>query len=512
MMSPTEARELAVALAAMATAGGPDAWLTGSTTLEQLDGRTWLLVDQAARSFSYAGGTPVSGVRGWLGTTVEEPGGFVAAVTSLHVDGRFRERAVQFLATSNSLVATTALTVRLLDHVPQVRTAAWEVLSRRLNRRTAAIVLDVLLAGRNRQHAARALADVQEALMLNANPDELVSTLAANDRRRVRRWAFALGHERKLFTADDLVAAARNDPDQWLRAACADWLMAEGDPHTLISLLDANSVEARLVALTRVPDTDLSDEALGVLLTDRAPRVRDQARWRARRRGLDATAFYRDELAQPWAAPRVRAACLDGLAVFGDESDLPVCMAHLDHDSARVRAAAVGAVLGRARNDDVVELLIPILLDPSPRVSSTAARALAKLGVPPSAAAAAWASPQPAGRRAAWRLSRESGGWHRVEADIRAASDIDTHLATLGHAGISNWLAVSAATTWDRLPDEQRTRIAELLQAVDVGDDQRRVVAFHAGIKLPTTPVTRHDDEAPTPKRRRRWLRLIRRG
>ena len=92
VMSSTEARQLAVALAAKATEGGPADWQAGSKALERLDGRSWLLLDQMARSFTYADGTPVSGVRGWLDTTASEPNGFVAAVTSLHVDGQLRER------------------------------------------------------------------------------------------------------------------------------------------------------------------------------------------------------------------------------------------------------------------------------------------------------------------------------------------------------------------------------------------------------------------------------------
>ena len=511
MITAKEARELATRLAAAATKGGPADWLAGSQTLERLDGRSWLLLDQAARRFTYADGTPMSGVRGWLGTAVGEPSGFVAAVTSMHVDGRFRERATQVLAAASSQVATSALSVRLLDHVPQVRMQAWEGLRPRLAPDTAELVLDVLLAGRNRQHAAQALADVRDALLQATPASELVSRLAASDRRHGRRWAFTFGHTRELLTSEDLVAAARNDPDQWLRATCADWLMATPDAHQLAALLDANSVEARLVALTRAPDADLSDGALGRLLTDRAPRVREQARWRAHRRGLNVASYYRQELTDAGVAARVRAACLDGLAVVGDETDLPTCVAHLDHASVRVRAAAVNAVLGRGRPDEVVQLLTPVLLDPGARVSAAAARGLARLGVPASTAAVAWASTQPTSRRAAWRLSREAGGWHRMEADLRAAADPDPHLASLGRAGLRNWLEVSAATTWGRLPDEQRARIAERLPFSGLDDDRQRMVAFHAGIKLPSAERTRSSGGTtePVATKQRRWLRLV---
>jgi HEAT repeat protein len=512
-MTVSEARELATRVAGAAIGGGPADWLSGSEILERLDGRSWLLLDKTARRFTYAAGTPVSGVRGWLGPSLGEPSGFVAAVTSLHVDGRFRERAVQVLTTVGSRVATAALSVRLLDHVSAVRAQAWQGLRPRLSVDTADVVLDVLLSGHNRQRDERALADVQAAVLRRTAEHELVSRLAGSDRRAVRRWAFTFGRERDLFSPDDLVTAARGDPDQWLRARCAEWLMDVPDVHLVTALLDAKSVEARLVALTRVPDGALSDDTLGALLTDRAQRVREQARWRAHQRGFDVAGFYRRELADA-GAPRVLAACLDGLAVVGNETDLPACLEYLDHMSVRVRASAVNAVLGWARREEVVRLLAPVLLDSSARVSTAASRGLAKMNAPQSTANAAWASTQPGSRRAAWRLSREAGGWHRVEADLRAAGDPDPHLSSLGLDGIRNWLDVSAATTWNPLPEEQRARLAALLPASGLDEDRKRMVAFHAGIKLsPTDGSARAGDDAeePVAAKKRSWLRLVRR-
>jgi hypothetical protein len=512
-MTTAEARELALRLAPDASKGTAEGWRQGERVLAGLDGRAWLLLDQAARTFTYDEGTPVSGVIGWLGPDVGEPSGFVAAVTSLHVDGRFRERAVQVLAQLTGPVVTTALSVRLLDHVPQVRDQAFQALRSRLDLETAEVVLDVLLAGRERQHAAAALAAVKASLLRSTDERLLVSTLTVSERRRVRRWAYTVGHERDLLSPDRLLAAVQQDPDQWVRAACAAWLMAVPDPRMLTALLDVNNVEARLVALTRTSDDDLTDDALARLLTDRAPRVREQARWRAHRRELDLASFYRLEIGNA-DAPRVLAACLDGLANVGNEMDLPTCTEHLSHSSARVRAAAVTAVLARADREEAIRILTPTLLDPSPKVSATAARGLARLNVPPATAEDAWASARPASRRAAWRLTRESGGWHRAEADLRACCDEDEHLSSLGHAGIRNWLDVGAATTWERLPEPQRERLAHLLPASGLDHDRQRIVAFHAGIKMPPTSTPVRADpsptQPPTPQQRRRWLRLLR--
>ncbi|MGZ4436505.1 MAG: hypothetical protein ACXVW6_02625 [Nocardioidaceae bacterium] len=443
-----------------------------------------------------------------------EPTGFVAAVTSFHVDGRIRQRATRVLAELDGIVPATALAARLLDHVPQVREEAQRALLPRLDAGNAAAVLGVLLAGRGRQHAPNGLASVREALFEKLPAIELVETLLRGGAREVRRWAFTLGHDRGLLTPGRLLRVVHDDPDQWLRASAADWLLPVADPQQLRELLGANTVEARLVALTQLPDDSLGDDDLLPLLADRAPRVREQARWRARRRGIDTARWYRERVALPETPAQTLAASLDGLAAVGGPGDLERFTEHLHHRSPRVRTAAVTGVSTHASREVAVATLAPVLLDPSPRVSSAAARLLVRLRAPQEAAAAAWSSPQSWSRRAAWRMSRGAGSWDWVEADLRAAADTDPQLASLGRAGVRNWLATSAATTWAALPDSQRERIQELLVAGPVDSATSRTVAFHARIQVPSPPVpapagTTTDADVPAPTRR--WLRLVRR-
>jgi hypothetical protein len=122
-----EAFDLAVALSQAIVKDGGDRDELRST-LSSLSGREWLVLDQAARSYRHPYSTPVSGLRGWLDERLNEHDGFVAAVTSMHVDGRFRERATRALGAVDGPLVATALAVRLLDHVPQVREAAAEAL------------------------------------------------------------------------------------------------------------------------------------------------------------------------------------------------------------------------------------------------------------------------------------------------------------------------------------------------------------------------------------------------
>jgi hypothetical protein len=123
-----------------------------------------------------------------------------------------------------------------------------------------------------------------------------------------------------------------------------------------------------------------------------------------------------------------------------------------------------------------------MLLDVSPRVVVAATRALVKAGAGVEVAAVAWASEQVASRRAAWRIQRAARGWDRVAADLRAAGDPDPGLAENGVVGVSDWLRVSAASTW-RLPSAaQRASMTGLLSRSGVTEDVRRQVAFHAGL------------------------------
>jgi hypothetical protein len=371
----------------------------------------------------------------------------------------------------------------------------------------------VLLAGRGRQHAQSALASVREAL-LEQPAEDLVFTLLRDGSRDVRRWAFVLGHDQDLFTPERLLGVVKSDPDQWVRASAAEWLLPVAHREQLRQLLAANTVEARLVALTRLPDESLGDDDLLPLLADRAPRVREHARWRALRRGFDVTGWYREQVNVPGAPGRILAASLDGLSAVGGPQDLEVFTAHVRHPTPRVRAAALAGVSAHASREVALDAVVPVLLDVSPRVSSAAARALVRLQAPQAAAEAAWASPQPWSRRAAWRVSRGAGSWDRVEADLRAAADSDKRLASLGLAGVRNWLEMSAATTWAVLSDEQRGRIRDLLETASVDAERSRIVAFHVGIRSFSPPSTAPQDagvEAGGLRRARRWLRLVRR-
>ena len=493
-MTQSEAGSLMVELARAATRGGPGAWAAGARFLAELDGRSWRMLDQAARGHhAYDYQVPARRTENRSGVDLTEPTGFVAAITSFHPDGRIRQGATRALAGLTGAVPSTALAVRLFDHVGPVREEARAALLRSRWADSATAVLDVLLAARDRQYGPAALLSIQDALFAQISAAELVEKLLAEGSREVRRWAFALGRDRDLFTSERLLSFVRSDPDQWLRATAAEDLRPIARSGQLRVLLATKTVETRLIAITHLPDEALSNDDLLPLLADPAQRIREQAGWRARRRGIDVLSWYRTQISGTHSG-RARAGILDGLAAIGSAEDLDVFTAHLRNEVPRVRAAAITGVSTHASREAALTTLAPLLLDPSPRVSSAAARALIRLSAPREVAAAAWASPQPWSRRSALRVNRALSGWDRVEADLRAVTDSDPQLVALGLAGIGNWLRTSAPTLWTRLGDGQRDRIQGLLAAGSVNEAMSRAVAFHARIRNqpPSAPGCRN--------------------
>lgn len=454
------------------------------STLVALSGREWLLLDQAARSYRHHYSRPVSGLRGWLDEGLNEPDGFVAAVTSMHVDGRFRERATRALGKVDGPLAAAALAVRLLDHVPQVREAAAESLQNATRMEHLERVMDVVLAGRERRFGADALELVESRVSAGVGEEALAAMLMASPLLRVRRRGVELAHQLGLISAERLRELARTETDQLVLAWCADWLLASRGAIDLADLLDARSAMIRQVVVLAVDDDALPDDRLLMLAVDRVPRVRESARFRARKRGLDVVGWYRAQLHQDIRG-RVRAAALDGLLAVGDATDLPRFVEALDSSRPRVREVAIRGVIMWANRGDALAILPAFLTDPSGRVSAAAARALGRLGAPASTASEAWSSERRSNRRAAWLLARSCGGWDQVEADLRLAGDQDAELAGLGRAQVWNWLEIRAATTWQPMSAEQRDRIAALLETWNGRPGAARAIAFHAGIRTP---------------------------
>ena len=415
-----------------------------------------------------------------------------------------------FNALREHLDVSEAPPLRCLDHVQQVRDDALLGVLLQTHDDAVDAVVSVLTAGLARNAAPAALQAYTEQLLTTSMGAEKLLRHREHPDRGVRRWAVTTALDRRLLSPGQAFDLSCTDADQLIRARCAE-LVAAGSPDMAARLLTVRFVEARLTALQHLPDHDLADDQLRTALLDRSPRVRAPAQWRSRRRGVDTAEIYRARLLG--SQPRETAAALAGLASVGTAVDGPRVASLLHSDRPVVRASAVSALAALATPEAVVPLVAPLLVDPSPRVSASASRALVRVGAGAEVAAIAWGSEQVASRKAAWRVHRAAGGWERVKADLRAASDPDLVLAGNGRTGLQDWLQVSAATTWRQPTPAQQASMTSLLVTSGASEGVSLQLAFHAGLTWsePTPSSACPADEPDPPPPARWWQRLGRR-
>lgn len=496
MWSAAEIAEFLRELAAAALSADDAVRGQGEQRLLGCSGGVWLGLDDRARGGEVRAAV-LTGLSGWPSPRVEDASGFTAAVAAMHPDGRVRQRATRLLADGRGRLRAGALAVRCLDHVPEVRADALAGLVGLILPAEADLVVGVLTAAAGRSAAPAAMTRYTEVLLTDPAAADTIRVLRTSGDRGVRRWAWTTSLTHGLLDAVEIAAAAAGEPDQLIRARCVESLARHASPEVVAGLLDGRFVDGRVAAVQHLPDGWLPDDRLKQALLDGSVQVRELAQWRMRRRGLDPAAVYRARLGR--GSARDVAACLAGIAAVGSPADRDLVGGYLDDDRARVRAAAVGALTVTAVPAVQLDRLPALLLDPSPRVATAAAKALSRAGATPAVAAGAWASEQVWSRRAAWRIQRATGGWHRLEADLRARADPDGALVDLGRTAVLNWLEYAAASTWSPPPPTQRQLIGDRLTASPFDAAIRRELAFHAGLPFddPRTRPLRAVTPAP---------------
>lgn len=486
------------------------------SVLRALPAAQWTGMEAASRSWRLAGG----------GSIDPHSGEGAAALASMVRDGFARQRALSQLVERDApepRVTTRAVALRALDHVEAIRAEAATYLQSMTAVEHLEAALGVLLASGQRRAAPEAIRYVEQAILAEAQAH--LPALRESDDRAVRRWAWQATTRAGLATAPDLERAAESDPDIGLRRWAAQHLITEHPAVDALRLLGSRSVELRVAALSQLTDQDLSVGRLRALLLDPAARVREIARYRAPRYGIDLADTYREVLDDPAAPTRAVTSALEGLSLHGDTSDLPALTMLTSHPRPRVRAAAAQAVASRADTSSTTRLLLPVLADPSPRVAATAARMIARFGRPPGiridvaegqpihdTLEVYWSSTQAWTRRAAWIAARSRGGWLELLACLRLAQDEDAALSSEGITATRGWatrtsVAGRPAPAVANLLDENLRRVH------DRGLLDRRtadLIAFTGSLtRYPTTsrqPAVPSEHPArPTP----RWVRLL---
>ncbi|MFI0406157.1 HEAT repeat domain-containing protein [Actinomadura sp. 3N508] len=419
--------------------------------------KTWVELDRALRATTCFG----SATAPPNGPTPDE--GLSRLVTACSWDGRQRESAVASL-TDESLLPV--LVLRTADWVPQVRERARRSLATAFRSASAPGLLSAVSMAVAIGSWARGGPALDAATAaLAAAPDEMLASARGHSDLGVRRLAYRLWLASGRCRDEEVMRAALDEPDGISRLRCAEWLASGGASRVdvLERLLSQGSAMVGVEALTAL--VKLGRPEAGVAhLTDRSALMRATAQWAARRAGRSPAAIYREALTAN--RPRARA-LVAGLGECGTGQDVDVLLPYLEHPSPRVRAEAVRAV---RRLGGPMTQITGMLADPAPVVVRAVKQALRH---EPDAVPAErlWpllaADSPPHVRLGAYDQLREKGSWTRVHVDLHLLAASDPELSTRARADLTDWIHHNAATTYRPPAEPMVLRLRQLIDTAE---------------------------------------------
>ncbi|WP_345430643.1 HEAT repeat domain-containing protein [Actinoallomurus vinaceus] len=449
------------------------------TMLSVAGADTWIGLDRAFRTdaLTYGGD----------GVTTLKDERLLALVAACSRDGRRREAALASAVFRTEGFLLPALVLRTADWVPQVREQAWRSLAAALRAADGPALVaaaGVAVAMGSWARGDRALETLMAAL--RSAPVETLAAARAHRDLGLRRAAYGAWLESGRGRHQEVMDAALSEPDPVCRVRCAERLVTEAvrdeRPDVLERLLEEGSAKVRVEALTALVKIG-RPQAGAAHLADRSAMMRATAQWAVRRTGREPAALYRQALTADSEPGRTRA-LVTGLGECGTLHDVEVLLPFLGHPSPRVRAEAVRAVrrLGGSRTR-----IAGMLADPAPVVVRAA---YAALHTEPDAVPAAqlweWLSADAPRhvRLGAYELLRALDTWTRVHVDLHLLAARDVGLGDRAHADLLAWLRGDAATAYRMPPEEVRLRLEPLIAAAEpvVGGEQARRLRWHLGI------------------------------
>ncbi|MEU7937315.1 HEAT repeat domain-containing protein [Microbispora bryophytorum] len=332
--------------------------------------KTWVGLDRALRTPAVTYGENATKT-GLLGD--ERLSSLVAGCSR---DGRRRESAVAGLATAADGLLLPVLVLRTADWVPQVRERARRSLTAALGSAgtsallAAASVAVAIGSWARGGHAVEAVAGA-----LRAASDGVLASARTHQDLGVRRLAYRLWLESGRSRHEEIMRAALSEQDGVCRLLCAEWLVADAVRDRRVDVLEGllreGSAKVGIEALTAL--VKLGRPETGVAhLADRSAMMRATAQWAVRRTGRSPAAIYRSALAVDSPVGRARA-LVAGLGECGTHQDVDVLLPFLEHPSPRVRAEAVRAV---RRLGGSLTRIAGMLADPAPVVVRAVKQAL----------------------------------------------------------------------------------------------------------------------------------------
>ncbi len=426
--------------------------------------KTWIGLDRALRTTAVTYGGHATKAR------LPEDERLSSLVAGCSWDGHQRESAVAGLATAADGLLLPVLVLRTADWVPQVRERARMSLTAALKSAetsallAAASVATAIGSWARGGHAVEAVAEA-----LRAASDGVPASARTHQDIGVRRLAYRLWLESGRSRHEEVMRAALNERDVVCRLLCAERLVADAVRDRRLDVLERllreGSAKVGIEALTALVKLG-RPEAGEAHLTHRSAMTRATAQWAVRRAGRDPAAIYRNALADDPPAGRARA-LVAGLGECGTRQDVDILLPFLEHPSPRMRAAAVRAV--RRLGGSPVRIA-GMLADPAPVVVRAVKQALR--GEPAAVPAVRlWellaAESPPHVRLGAYEQLRAKDTWTRVHVDLHLLVTRDVELGHRAHADLNDWARRGAATAYNAPTKEMTLLLGRLVDAAE---------------------------------------------
>ncbi|MYW94412.1 hypothetical protein G3I59_28410 [Amycolatopsis rubida] len=459
MQTPAQIREQLSLATGRAQSGlaETEAWLVSATA------RELLRIDHYARQARYP--VPVLGrAKDWK---LKNATPVVAALASMHPDGRLREQAVRVLCASVGAVSDRALAVRVTDHVEVVRELAEQEVLRRTTVARAERIVPLLQRISQRWRGSQVLGRYLRVLVAAQGEESVWACLRSSGDFDVRRTAFRHSFENGLLGLPDAVGLLPRERDQVVRRKLIQVIADSGTPEVVAgSLLRGRSAESRVLGLVKLTAAQLDSVDVEQLLVDRSVLVRLWARLRWQEMGRDPVEVYA-AIARSAARSAVRARAYAGLAETGTELDRAEIAEVARSADVALKKIGLSLLRGKAVAAEVPWLLREMgggeptvarlagdVLGSSPQLWSLADLAVLK------------DSPDPVIRRRGWWLHRSLGGWEAVIADLEFGAAWDRQVLPM-------YFRPTAA---------QQQRIAGLLDTLSLDRGPVSEIAFAAGL------------------------------
>lgn len=402
-------------------------------------------------------------------------------------DGHRRVSAVAGLAMPADGLLLPVLVLRTADWVPQVHERARRSLTAALRSAgtsallAAASVATAMGSWARGGHAVEAVAGG-----LRAASDGVLASARTHQDIGVRRLVYRLWLESGRSRHEEVTRAALSEQDGVCRLLCAEWLVADAVRDRRVDVLEGllreGSAKVGIETLTAL--VKLGRPETGVAhLADRSVMMRATAQWAVRRAGRSPAVIYRNALAADSPAGRTRA-LVAGLGECGTHQDVDVLLPFLEHPSPRVRAEAVRAV---RRLDGPLTRIARMLADPAPVVVRAVKQALrSEPDVVP--AARLWelltAESPPHVRLGAYEQLRAKDTWTRVHVDLHLLAARDVELGHRAQADLIDWSRRSAATSYRAPTKEMTLRLGGLIDAAEplIGAQQAHQLRWILGV------------------------------